>query len=322
MHTLKNIDAWRVLVALSEGQGIKGAALSVGIDLPACSRLVSKLSEETGIELLDHNVRPAQLTKDALYLLECAKQLTDAYDELKRRIESSAQKEITIRVGIPVNNPRKSIYALLKRYEELDPYVRFEVFSDTDHNDVLSGAVDVAYLPYRPPSEGLFIWDIGTIGNVPLVSTSYLTTHPLPKTPEDLAEHDVIIRCGPYYPLTTTLQKGDESRPFVYKNIVLAGDSPSCKEAVLSGDGVAIDLSIAYCRDEIADGRLIPILNGWHRPMWEKTLVISREQLGNSRLVSFARYFVKHESHASERRNASNNLLIQQWFGCSESETS
>ena len=62
MKAVSNIDAWRVLAAIAEGNGITGASESTGIDLPACTRLIKKLEEELGYALVEHQVRPARLT--------------------------------------------------------------------------------------------------------------------------------------------------------------------------------------------------------------------------------------------------------------------
>ena len=58
MKAVSNIDAWRVLAAIAEGNGITGASESTGIDLPACTRLIKKLEEELGYALVEHQVRP------------------------------------------------------------------------------------------------------------------------------------------------------------------------------------------------------------------------------------------------------------------------
>lgn len=42
---------------------------------------------------------------------------------------------------------------LIQSYRQKDPNLKVEILSDVDHEDVISGKVDVAYLPYRPPAE-------------------------------------------------------------------------------------------------------------------------------------------------------------------------
>lgn len=65
-----------------------------------------------------------------------------------------------------------------------------------DHEDVISGKVDIAYLPYRPPAEGLFIWDVNKVGNVPLATPEYVRRRGNPQSPEDLRTHDIILRAA------------------------------------------------------------------------------------------------------------------------------
>lgn len=314
MDILNNLLAWKVLTAVSNMQGMRGASLATGLDLPTCSRLVQKLEDAVGIRLIDRSVRPVRLTAEAAPLLKKARALIDKHDELLLLVQNLSLTPMKIRIGIPVNNPRQSIYKLLKKYEKQDPTLSIEIHSDSTHLDVLEGRIDIAYLPYRPPSDGLFIWDIGKIGNVPLATPEYLSKHTKPQTPADLKYHDIIIRMGLNYPITKTLHRGKKTAPLVYKTIAFAGDVVSGKEAVLNGDGIALDLSIAYCLREIEDGTLVPVLNGWHRPNWDKTLVVKRDALSNARLVNFARHFVKLESEYSKIRCEANQRREKEWF--------
>lgn len=167
---------------------------------------------------------------------------------------------------------------------------------------MISGKVDIAYLPYRPPAEGLFIWDVNKVGNVPLATPEYVRRRGNPQSPEDLRTHDNILRAGRNYPATTHLQKDGELRPLEYKQIVFSGDVLSGKERLMAGMGVAIDLSLAFCWRDIEQGRLLPVLNGWSRAPWDLTVAIKKQNLSNQRLVALARALVEHETKASIKR--------------------
>ena len=92
---------------------------------------------------------------------------------------------------------------IIQSYSHQDPNLKVEILSDVDHEDVISGKVDIAYLPYRPPAEGLFIWDVNKVGNVPLATPEYVRRRGNPQSPEDLRTHDIILRAGRNYPATT-----------------------------------------------------------------------------------------------------------------------
>ena len=191
---------------------------------------------------------------------------------------------------------------IIQSYSHQDPNLKVEILSDVDHEDVISGKVDIAYLPYRPPAEGLFIWDANKVGNVPLATPEYVRRRGNPQSPEDLRTHDIILRAGRNYPATTHLQKDGELRPLEYKQIVFSGDVLSGKEWLMAGMGVAIDLSLAFCWRDIEQGGLLPVLNGWSRAPWDLTVAIKKQNLSNQRLVALARALVEHETKASIKR--------------------
>ena len=205
-------------------------------------------------------------------------------------------------LGIPINVPRTSFVEIIQSYRQKDPNLKVEILSDVDHEDVISGKVDVAYLPYRPPAEGLFIWEVNKVGNVPLATPEYVRKRGSPQSPEDLISHDIILRTGRNYPVTTHLQKGGEIRPLECRQIVFSGDVLSGREWLMAGMGIAIDLSLAFCWNDIDQGKLVPVLNGWSRTPWDLTVVVKKQALSNRRLVSFARAIVEYEAKASENR--------------------
>ena len=81
-------------------------------------------------------------------------------------------------------------------------------------------------------------------------------------------------------------------------NIIHLGDAFSCKEAALCGEGIAVDLSLAYCKEDIYRKRLIPVLPGWHRPAWAMTVAIRKEINSPKEIVDFAKWFAKKQKEA------------------------
>lgn len=133
--------------------------------------------------------------------------LLEAAKKLKEKISASGSQNLALKLGIPVNVPRTSFVELIQSYRQKDPNLKVEILSDVDHEDVISCKVDVAYLPYRPPAESLFIWDVNKVGNVPLATPEYVRKRGDPQSPEDLRTHDIILRTGRNYPVTTICRK-------------------------------------------------------------------------------------------------------------------
>lgn len=302
MKISERLLVWQVLISLSEGKGFSLAADRFGRDEAFYCRLTHGLETEIGIRLTEPHSRPVRLTREAVELLPEIECYLDAAKKLNEKISESGSQKLFIKLGIPVNVPRSSFVELIRSYAQKDPNLRVEILSDADHEDVISGKVDVAYLPYRPPSEGLFIWDVNKVENFPLATPEYIRKHGNPQSPEDLRSHDIILRTGRNYPVTTHLQKNGERRPLEYKQIVFSGDVLTGREWLMAGTGIAIDLSLAFCWKDIEQGRLLPVLNGWRRTPWDLTMVIKRQNLSNRRLVALARALLDHERKASVNR--------------------
>ena len=301
MKISERLLPWQVLLSLSEGKGFSLAADKFGRDEAFYCRLTHGLETEIGIRLTEPHSRPVRLTQDAIELLPEIECYLEAAKKLKEKISASGSHKLSIKFGIPVNVPRTSFVEIIQSYSHQDPNLKVEILSDVDHEDVISGKVDIAYLPYRPPAEGLFIWDVNKVGNVPLATPEYVRRRGNPQSPEDLRTHDIILRAGRNYPATTHLQKDGELRHLSTNKLF----SPATCYQVKSADGrmgVAIDLSLAFCWRDIEQGRLLPVLNGWSRAPWDLTVAIKKQNLSNQRLVALARALVEHETKASIKR--------------------
>jgi len=51
--------------------------------------------------------------------------------------------------------------------------------------------------------------------------------------------------------------------------------------------GLAVDIPIAHCAEELISGTLVPILDGWRRPTIECFVVTSTEGYGIKRIRTF-----------------------------------
>ena len=77
---------------------------------------------------------------------------------------------------------------------------------------------------------------------------------------------------GRWYPQTQYLERGLERAPLVSKRAHV-GDALTCRQAVLSGAGIALDLAYAVVKSDVEAGNLVPVLRGWHRPQWLPSIV-------------------------------------------------
>ncbi len=295
MLTSENLIAWKALECTARTGSVKDAAVELDMDMSAVSRLVASLETEFGIALLNRHQRPLTMTPEGRALYEPIKDFIRHHAQLTQMTQAMSGEPRRYRLCYPMNVGRDPLIGQLIDYRKIDPAIEFDLMSECDHEDVLEGRVDIAYLPYKPPAKGLLIWSTGLGYNVPLATPDYIAAHGNPQEPEDMKDHTIIVRTGKNYPVYHTLKKASEERCFVWKAIGFQGDALSCKAAVLADLGIAMDLSFDLCKQELMSGELVPVLNGWHRQPWDMNLVMSDKMEGNPQLMRFAQWLADRE---------------------------
>ncbi len=114
---------------------------------------------------------------------------------------------------------------------------------------------------------------------------------------------------GRWYPQTQYLERGLERAPLVSKRAHV-GDALTCRQAVLSGAGIALDLAYAVVKSDVEAGNLVQVLRGWHRPQWLPSIVFLATHPQRTRIEKFVDFFVREESAALEKRLQEVNQVL------------
>lgn len=310
MTSDNNLLAWKVISCIGHGGGVKRASIALGLDQSQCTRLIQNLEAQLGAVLTDHNVRPVGLTALGRRVLPLVEQMVESHSRLRQMIDDVCCGSLNLFIAIPANTPRESSFASMCAYEAVDPHLHLSIITDKDHEDLHPGSVDIVYLPYTPsPSSDLCIRTLGSILNVPVVAPAYLARHGVPQEPADLAGHVIFLRGGRWYPQTQYLERGLERAPLVSKRAHV-GDALTCRQAVLSGAGIALDLAYAVVKSDVEAGSLVPVLRGWHRPQWFPSVVFLATHPQRARIEKFVDFFAKEESAALGKRLQEVNQVL------------
>lgn len=305
-----NLLAWKVISCIGHGGGVKRASIALGLDQSQCTRLLQNLEAELGVALTDHDIRPVGLNALGRRVLPLVEQMVESHSRLRQVIDDVSCGSLKLFIAIPANTPRESSFASMCAYDAVDPHLHFSIITDKDHEDLYPGRVDIAYLPYTPKaSSDLCIHPLGAILNVPVAAPGYLASHGMPQDPSDLAGHVIFLRGGRWYPQTQHLERGIERAPLVFKR-ALVEDALTCRQAVLSGAGIALDLAYAVVKSDVEAGNLVPVLRGWHRTQWLPSIVFLATHPQRARIEKFVDFFVREESAALEKRLQEVNQVL------------
>lgn len=288
MKKVDNLLAWKVLLSIADLGSLKLAAEKLWIDPPLASRMLANLEDELGIFLLDRRSRPAVLTKEAKEILPSVSQLIQSHEALlsltqNLRKDHDPKARRTLRISLPVNMDRTPILSALLDYESLHPGVHFEILADRGLKALLNRQTDLSFCFYssdQPELHGTFVDDFYTFL---LASRSFLKKHRSPETPEDLIHYPILLRYpySPYY--ADFIENGETQFKLRHCQKINYGDATACKEMLLAGAGIAIDLNLGMVRSQLQDQSVVTVMPKWHRPV-ARAHVYCRSENKNSPL--------------------------------------
>lgn len=299
MRPKENLLAWKIFLKTSQTLSIVQTSIQMNMDLATTSRILANLEKDLEVNLFDRSKRPLRLTSTGLKALQPAKAMLKAHEKLCSVVNLVTSVKRNVKMSLPVNMTREDLFGILDEYKKIDPDLQIEIHNDCDHRHLEEGEIELAMLPYIPQSEKIAWFDAGYSYNMFLCSPGYLEAHGEPKSIEDLKKHKLLLRRSRIYPHTKFVTHKDQivplSEEYATEEI---GDAFSCKQAALLGVGISIDLSVAYCKPEIDAGELVVVLPGWHRPRWDMTVALRKEDLDDQQLTQFAKWFAAKQKAA------------------------
>lgn len=262
--TLPDLD---LFLAVARSGSFTQAARERGLTRSAVSHAMRDLEQRLDIRLFNRTTRSVAPTQAGLALLEkLTPAMTVVAEALAQIDDHHATPHGTLRLNMGRQTARmlaRMLPAFARRY----PDIQLDIVTDDGFIDIVRDgfdagirlgealALDMIAVPFGPPLRLL-----------PVASPDYLARHPTPQVPSDLLNHRCVIRrfaSGSVY--RWEFEKDGRAvtvavdGPFVFDDIELV------LAAVRNG------LAIAYMfedriRDDLASGRLVPLLEDWTPP--------------------------------------------------------
>jgi LysR family transcriptional regulator for bpeEF and oprC len=251
--------------AVARTESVTAAARQLGLPQPTVSRHLSALEQRMGAPLVHRSTRALTLTAQGEVLLQRAlaalQAADDARDALSRPGTGTGFRG-RLRVSCSHAFLHVVLMPALADWRRRHPAVDLEIHPSDELEPLVSKAIDVAIRVGTLPDSGLVARRIGTFARLLVASRSYLERHPAPAEPEQLATHQCIGLVG-----------GARARPWTLVGprgtVVVAppaglrlGTVDALRSAVLADLGIA-QTPTWFWPSELADGRVVQILDGW-----------------------------------------------------------
>ena len=309
---LENIGDWRMLCAIARTGSVSEAARAEGVAASSASRSIARLEAALGFALLERGARPVALSARGKQLLPLARSLVGSMDSLCAAA-SPAQQEVAgrlaghFKISIPSNSGRSESFGMLHELEAANPGFSAEILSDAGVEGLLSGAADVALFGYLPRTKGLAVFQTAPTVNLLLASRQYIREHGAPRTIAELGRRTVLIRNSSSRAFSPRLERGSQLHYLPPEQPCLQGDAFFCRQMLLAGEGIAVDIALSAVEDELARGEVLPVLPGWHREPWKNCVACREADSGKPAFRELVRQLVRFS-------NRSIDTLWRHWY--------
>ena len=288
-------DKLRIFHAVAEAGSFTHASEALHLSQSAISRQISGLEQSLNIVLFHRHARGLILTENGEDLYLTAHDvfhkvaMTEArLTESKERPEGSLKITTTIGFGSVWLTPR------IKEFMDLYPEINLTILLVYDDLDLAMREADVAIRLTPPRQPDLVQRHLMKIHYNVYASPEYLQLHGMPKTPEDLDEHNLITfgeEVGDQKDLLPALNflqgagaKGDRRKPVLQVNNIYG-----IYRAVRSGVG------IGALPDYFTEGssNLVHILPELQSPQTDVYFVYPEELRQSARIAVFRDFLVR-----------------------------
>jgi DNA-binding transcriptional LysR family regulator len=248
-----------VFVRVVELGGFSAAARSFRMTPSAVSKLVGRLESRLAVRLLVRSTRQLQLTAEGCVFYERSLRVLADMAEAERGalVNEAPRGRLSINANVPFGEA--ALLPLVPAFLERYPDITLDIVLTDKVIDLIEQRTDVAVRAGPLKSSTLVARKLGATPKAIVAAPAYLARRGVPATPADLADHNClgfnITDSLNGWPL---LQDGRVSVIPAIGNAQIS-DGASLQRLAVAGLGLA-RLALFHCRDDLAAGRLVPVL--------------------------------------------------------------
>ena len=242
------------------------AAEQLGVTASALSQTIRALEERLDVRLLHRTTRSVAVSEAGARLI---RRLGPALAELDAAVAEVDPRAAAGRGSLRLTMPRmvavRMLAPLLGRFQEAHPDITLELALEDSLTDIVKRGFDAGIRLVGEVDRDMVAVRLGGDLRVAVVAApAYLARHGEPRKPRDLLRH----RCIEWRMPTSAMlfrwefvQRGRTSQLAVDGPLIV-NDTDLAVAAAVAGAGVAY-VAEAQAADEIAAGRLVPLLAAW-----------------------------------------------------------
>ena len=256
---MDRIEELRVFVAVADLRGFAQAARRLGMSPAQASKLIARLEDRLNNRLLNRTTRDVSLTDSGRTFHARARVLVEEFDQLERSAHEGAMPRGLLKISAPLSFGIQQLGPMLVDFARAYPDVGLEVSFTERMVNLVEDGFDAAVRIGTLADSSLVARKLATIRNVTVASSEYLATHGVPRKPEELQKHDLILDLNFADPYVWSFGSGAKRMQVRVTGRLGFANPYICLAAVRAGLGIARAPAFAAAED-LRNGRVTTLL--------------------------------------------------------------
>jgi len=238
------------------------AGRELGLSQPSVSRQISELEADVGIALFVRSTRAVKLTQAGADYLLRVEAILEALEEADHAARGTMELRGQLRVALSASFGIREVIPRINRLMDAHPALRIELLMSDEREDLIAEGVDVAIRFGALPDSSATSRLLGRSARMLVAAPAYLARAGRPREPAELAQHRFVLGPSSSGALGNTLRKDGQQASFRAQGRLAASVNEGATAAAVAGLGI-LTIGLWGCRSELADGRLVQILEDW-----------------------------------------------------------
>jgi LysR family transcriptional regulator, regulator for bpeEF and oprC len=260
------LEELRAFVAVVEAQGFRAAARVTRGRKATLSQRVQDLETRLGGPLLVRTTRSMRLTEEGrAYFEHASRALSAARDAEAVVLSAKAAPLGVLRVTTSPSLASHLLDNVVVRYLAKHPNVRVHLHSVERRIDIVREGFDVAVWGGALDDSSFVARRLGVASGGYFASPRYLALRSEPKSPDDLAAHDLVTFNKGNGETEWVFMIGGKRKPFAIRPRLVLNDVELAARAAAAGFGIA-PAPASVVAPYLAKNELVAVLQKWTPP--------------------------------------------------------
>ncbi|HZG19239.1 MAG TPA: LysR family transcriptional regulator [Herbaspirillum sp.] len=190
---MNQMDTLKIFQRVAELASFSGAARQLGLPNASVSLAIQQLEQMLGTRLLQRTTRRVQLTPDGESFYRRSKELLDEFESLRGMFRAGGQPLTgKLRVDMSSAMAREVVLPALPSFLAQHPQLEIELSASDRRVDLVAEGFDCVLRTGTLDDSSLVARCIGHLVQINCASAAYLKRHGVPRTLEDLAQHQLV----------------------------------------------------------------------------------------------------------------------------------